>query len=64
MVSVRDWGSQDVAPHPGDAAAEMPRNWRGLCPAVECSGLMMMMKRVLFHMSSYLNNFTIKVNER
>jgi hypothetical protein len=23
----------------------MARNWRGLCPAVDCSGLMMMMMK-------------------
>jgi hypothetical protein len=25
-------------------SSEMARNWRGLCPSVDCRGLMMMMK--------------------
>jgi hypothetical protein len=25
---------------------EMARSWRGLCPAVDCSGLMMMMNMI------------------
>jgi hypothetical protein len=34
---------QLLASSSSQRSSEMARNWRGLCPAVHCSGLMMMM---------------------